>query len=96
MKPLADYEPGDLVFTRERLDDEFRETFYVRDPARPCRYGYNVPIGRIGFVQGAIDAPARVIRFLKLPCRDPGEADGRTPCMHVEESRWFHLLDPQK
>lgn len=91
-RTLADYEPGDLVFTRERLDDEFRETFYLRETGRACRYGYNVPIARLGYVQGAVDAPPRRVHLLDVPCRDPGEADGRTPCLPILESRYLDII----
>lgn len=85
-KPMQEYKPGDAVFTIEFMGDgEFRETFYIIDPARPCRYECNIPVGRFGFVQGnPTDERPRVIRISKEACRDPGEADGRTPCLRLE------------
>lgn len=84
---LKDVSPGSICFMQERMGDdrnamEVREVFYVRDPDALCRHSHNVRIGRIGIAQGdATDAAnggtPRYHRF-GAPCRDPGEADGRT------------------
>lgn len=77
-KPLATFAPGTLVYSVEYIGDEVRETFYIRDPDRVCRYSYDVPVASLGTVQGdrvGID-DARFVRLVS-PCRDPGEADGR-------------------
>lgn len=77
---MRDVPPGAIAFTAERVGDEWRETFYIRDPDRPCRYPENVPAARKGFVQAEpYAAELRCVRILKTPCRDPGEIDGRTP-----------------
>lgn len=90
---LKSASPGSVVFTSERIGDETRETFYVRDPDRECRYKANVAVGRFGFIQGdPTSAEPRCIRILKKACRDPGEADGRTPCRTVECATFYPLL----
>lgn len=92
-KPLAEFRPGSIVFTSERIDDETRETFYIRDANDVCRYPYNVPIARIGLVQGdPTSNQPRVVRILNNPCRDPGEADGRTPCRPIHQSTFYPLV----
>lgn len=84
---LKDVSPGSIVFTSERMEDEIRETFYIRDADRECRYDYNVPVGRFGMVQGDPRSGApRIVRMSGTACRDPGEADGRTPCVDLEQS----------
>ncbi len=97
-KPMQEFKPGDLVFTAEFMGDgEFRETFYIIDPGRLCRYEYNVPVGYFGFVQGEpTDDRPRVIRIRESASRDPGEADGRTPCRKVGPgvSHFYGVLQP--
>ena len=92
-KPLADYHPGSVVFMADRMGDEIRETFMIRDPERECRYSYNVPVGYFGLVQGDPASPKpRVAMVRKEASRDPGEADGRTPCYPVSQSTFYPLF----
>jgi hypothetical protein len=85
MKQVKDIQPGETFYTTENIGDdrnsmEVRETFYVRDPDRPCRYTVNVPVGLIAVVQGDPngDGPPRYVRSGCGVSRDPGEMDGRT------------------
>lgn len=97
MKTLAQFPFASIVFTSERIDDEVRETFYVKGDIRPCRYPYNVRIARFGMVQGDPKSPdrPRVVRILTQACRDPGEADGRTPCSNdLAKSLFYRFFKP--
>lgn len=86
---LKDVPFGAVCYTSERLGDdksnmEVREVFYIRDPDGPCRHPHNVRIARIGIAQGnASEWTPRYARKADPPCRDPGEADGRTPVQLV-------------
>ncbi len=88
MVMLRDWPPGTIVYTLDRIGEEYREVFYIRDEARPCRYDYDVPVGRFGMAQGRLDAAENGFKFLYArgePCRDPGEADGRIECYDVKD-----------
>lgn len=88
--PLKDVAPGSIVFTSERLDDEVRETFYIREAgAAALRYAYDVKISRIGFIQfDPTTGKPRVQKLRTIPCDDPGEAHGLTPCFPLDQSRF--------
>ena len=98
---LKDVPAGAVCYTQERIGDdknamEVREVFYIRDPDAPCRYSHNVRIGRIGIAQGDeaganLNAMPRYHRF-SVPCRDPGEVDGRinVHLLSAGRSTWMH------
>lgn len=85
MVMLKDWPPGTIVYTLERVGEEYREVFYIRDEARPCRYENNVPVGRFGMAQGVVDQEPCYVRKRVEPCCDPGEADGRIECYNVRD-----------
>lgn len=80
MLRVKDLEAGTHFYTRDVLDGEVRQTFYMRDPDGSVMYKNNVKIARFGFEQRNIHGDVRVSRFLDGPCRDPGEMPGLTPC----------------
>lgn len=90
---FKDIRPGKVFFTAEMIGSELRETFYIRDHDRECRYPMNVAIGRFGIVQGEpLSSEPRYVRILPQACRDLGEADGRTPCRPIEQSTFYPFL----
>jgi len=84
-RQIKEFPVGSWVFTLAWMDGEFRETYYLIDPPRPCRYPENIPVGRKGLIQANPTAEElRYVRILETPCRDPGEIDGRTPVLLLE------------
>lgn len=95
---LADVPPGQIAVFREVLGDarsatEIREVFYLREDGRGCRYPHNVPVARVGIIQGDADAApgdARYVRVFDPPIRDPGEVDGRiTVTVGEQNATWW-------
>ena len=80
MHRVRDLAPGTIFVCRDVIDGEIRNTFYVRDPDGDTRYAGNVRIARFGFLQADRYGKIRVRRFREVPCRDPGEMPGLTPC----------------
>ena len=96
-RQIKEFPVGSLVFTIAWMDGEFRETYYLVDPPRPCRYTENIPVGRKGLIQASPTAEElRYVRILETPCRDPGEIDGRTPALLLEPgvSHFYERLFP--
>lgn len=89
---LSEAKAGQIVFMQERMGNEVREVFYLREDSRECRHPHHVPIARLGFVQGDPEAkdddgyaiPPRFVASCDPPCRDPGEADGRVEVLAID------------
>lgn len=90
---LKDVKPLIVVYTTERIGDEVREVYYIRDRDRPVRFVHNVPAARIGIAQGVPGEAPRYLRKRPIsdPQRDPGEVDGRITVHNLEplcNSNW--------
>jgi hypothetical protein len=68
-------------------DGEVREILYVREADGPVHYDYNVRVCRLLTLQGHKNSDPRY-RGGPRPCRDPGEADGRTVVVDPWLSNW--------
>ena len=95
MKPkvlkIKDVPVSGVVIMPERMDDEVRETHYIRLADKPTRYPGNVPVARIQVIQGYTDTSIKP-RINVVPKKlFESEMHGATPV--VENSQFTAWVD---